>query len=251
VTCSFEGCSQSVLARGWCRSHYMLWYRPHSPLTSRRPRERICSVEECSQPAKAQGLCRVHYERLQRQGDPADRPAPEVGRTQLLSRGVRPAGHGQRVVHQALQSLAQTWRPHDYPTRPWTHLLCRSLRATGRRQGMVRQSLQSLAALRSPAGPYASAASRALLNRRMRLGRCRQGLVLEALPPLAEERSQPAFPLAASDVHWVRQHSTSQRKGRVSFRDWCILCHESRWALRSGSFEAQAWATQRRARQGR
>jgi hypothetical protein len=47
----------------------------------------------------------------------------------------------------------------------------------------------------------------------MRLGRCRQGLVLEALPPLAEERSQPAFQLAASDVHWVGQHSTSQRKG--------------------------------------
>ena len=79
VTCSFEGCDQPVLARGWCRRHYMLWYKPRAPLTSRRPRERICSVEECSQLAKAQGLCRVHYERWQRHGDPLTVLRPRLG----------------------------------------------------------------------------------------------------------------------------------------------------------------------------
>jgi hypothetical protein len=136
VKCSVEGCNQPVLARGWCRKHYLLWYRPRSPLTDRRPRERVCSVEECG---VGQGARFVQdaLRALAKAWRPDDRLAPKVRRAQLLNRGLRAAGHGKGVVYQALQPLAQAWRPADYPPRTWAHLLCRRLRATGRRQGMV------------------------------------------------------------------------------------------------------------------
>jgi hypothetical protein len=76
---------------------------------------------------------------------------------------------------------------------------------------MVRQSLQSLAAMRGPPGRHPSAASGALLNRGMRLGRGRQRLVLEALPSLAEDYALSTLAWA----HWNRwsrlNHAAARR----------------------------------------
>lgn len=33
MTCSLEGCGEEPYARGWCRSHYMYWWR-----TKKEPR---------------------------------------------------------------------------------------------------------------------------------------------------------------------------------------------------------------------
>ena len=32
-TCKIEGCGSNVLARGWCRKHYLRWYKHGDPLT--------------------------------------------------------------------------------------------------------------------------------------------------------------------------------------------------------------------------
>lgn len=39
--CSIEGCSKSVLARGWCRTHYTRWYETGSTELGVRPPHRV------------------------------------------------------------------------------------------------------------------------------------------------------------------------------------------------------------------
>lgn len=59
-TCSIEGCSGPVKARGWCNLHYSRWYQAN---------QGQCSVDGCEKPAKATGLCGMHYWRQQSRGD--------------------------------------------------------------------------------------------------------------------------------------------------------------------------------------
>lgn len=68
-----EGCSKSVIARGWCRTHYSQWYRCGTPYGKGRKRN-ICVVEGCNEYAHAHGYCSGHYWRLQRYGDVTGKP---------------------------------------------------------------------------------------------------------------------------------------------------------------------------------
>lgn len=37
-TCSIDGCEKPHLARGWCRAHYLCWYKNGDPLVNKNPR---------------------------------------------------------------------------------------------------------------------------------------------------------------------------------------------------------------------
>ena len=54
VTCSIEGCTEPLSARGWCRKHYSRWYNHGDPRRVRKLRGRasqyICT--ECGGPAQ-------------------------------------------------------------------------------------------------------------------------------------------------------------------------------------------------------
>jgi hypothetical protein len=74
-TCSIDGCENPVKGRGWCRVHYLRWYKTGNPLTIRPGRwegyERpTCSVTDCDGPAHARGFCTIHFPRYRRHGDP-------------------------------------------------------------------------------------------------------------------------------------------------------------------------------------
>lgn len=75
--CSIEGCERSVLARGWCSTHYKRFRTHGDPLTVRKPgpaRSRAtCSVDGCDKTVTARGWCPMHYARWQRHRD-ATRP---------------------------------------------------------------------------------------------------------------------------------------------------------------------------------
>jgi hypothetical protein len=53
LACSIDGCTGAARARGWCRRHYLRWYKTGDPLTVRnlpeRPEDRFWSKVERSQ----------------------------------------------------------------------------------------------------------------------------------------------------------------------------------------------------------
>jgi hypothetical protein len=73
--CSVPECDSPARSRGWCRRHYLRWYKTGDPLGVRPGRwegyERpTCTVTGCTEPAHARGLCSVHGPRMRRHGDP-------------------------------------------------------------------------------------------------------------------------------------------------------------------------------------
>jgi 5-methylcytosine-specific restriction endonuclease McrA len=62
-TCSVGGCDDPVLSRGWCRKHYMRWWK------AQKAPAQPCSVEGCEKDATSRGMCPAHYTRWWRHGD--------------------------------------------------------------------------------------------------------------------------------------------------------------------------------------
>ena len=60
MTCSTEGCTNAVWAKGRCSYHYQLL----------RTAGKICSIAECGKPLWAKGWCHSHYQKWRRSGDP-------------------------------------------------------------------------------------------------------------------------------------------------------------------------------------
>ena len=70
-TCSIEGCSNAVLARGWCSKHYSRWSKNGDPIEARPyRRDATCTIEGCERPHKGLGYCGPHLRRLRKHGDP-------------------------------------------------------------------------------------------------------------------------------------------------------------------------------------
>lgn len=73
-TCSIEGCTRKVVARGWCMTHYSRWRVHGDPgpaeLLLFRNTEATCVVGGCAEPSKRQNMCMAHLLRYQRHGDP-------------------------------------------------------------------------------------------------------------------------------------------------------------------------------------
>lgn len=72
-TCSITDCAKSLVARGWCWTHYQSWRRYGDPMTSsQRVNDGPCSVVGCERDAKTRSLCQMHYNRLRREGTPGE-----------------------------------------------------------------------------------------------------------------------------------------------------------------------------------
>ena len=97
-TCSVSKCGAKPVARGWCRKHYLRWYRSGTTdppkNRSRKPctvcgepqvgrgkcakhyrSPRICEVRGCSNPHNSRGLC-VSHARRRRLGKPLGKLGP-------------------------------------------------------------------------------------------------------------------------------------------------------------------------------
>lgn len=75
--CVIDGCCDPQLARGWCRKHYLRWYRIGSTDTPPRFVLKVCSISVCAEPAVKLGWCSKHHARWKRHGttdDPPPRP---------------------------------------------------------------------------------------------------------------------------------------------------------------------------------
>lgn len=74
-TCTVDGCTEPLLSKGYCSTHYARWRRNGDPgpahrLTKKRSRYDSCSVEGCSRPPRAKGMCSLHRRRFLQTGDP-------------------------------------------------------------------------------------------------------------------------------------------------------------------------------------
>jgi hypothetical protein len=90
--CAVVGCDRPLCQRGYCRSHYMRWYRHGDPLGGRQPRPASCS--ECEQAVWARGRCRRHYQEWWERNMPPCSIADCV--TKARSKGLCPR-HYQRM----------------------------------------------------------------------------------------------------------------------------------------------------------
>lgn len=74
--CSVPTCEQDARTRGWCRYHYLRWYKhgdPEAPVKRWRlgdPNRPACRVESCNEPFLHSGLCQRHGHAAWRNGSP-------------------------------------------------------------------------------------------------------------------------------------------------------------------------------------
>lgn len=62
IACSIDECEKSVLARGWCGTHYRRWQSTGSTETTRFIK-RPCSIEGCEKVSEKRTWCAAHYRR--------------------------------------------------------------------------------------------------------------------------------------------------------------------------------------------
>jgi hypothetical protein len=75
-TCTIDDCTDPVLARDWCRKHYLRWYKLGSTDTPPRFVKKACSVGGCDEFAIKRGWCSKHHARWKRTGT-TDDPLPK------------------------------------------------------------------------------------------------------------------------------------------------------------------------------
>lgn len=68
--CSIEGCEKKHYGQGWCKAHYLRWWKHGDPNISKRRQAGTCSVEGCDRPGYGNGYCASHFGRWMRNGDP-------------------------------------------------------------------------------------------------------------------------------------------------------------------------------------
>jgi hypothetical protein len=70
--CKIKGCKRPRSTRGWCRPHYIRWWRrggdPSVRLKAAPGDQAPCKVRRCGHAARANGLCHMHAERLRTSG---------------------------------------------------------------------------------------------------------------------------------------------------------------------------------------
>jgi hypothetical protein len=76
--CVIDDCPDPQLARGWCRMHYLRWYRLGSTDTPPRFVPKPCAVETCTEFAVKLGWCVMHHARWKRRGTTDDPPPKPV-----------------------------------------------------------------------------------------------------------------------------------------------------------------------------
>ncbi len=108
-TCSVVACDSAPSSRGFCRNHYMRWYRTGDPGQSGSQKSAPCSIEGCDRTRYwTHDMCRPHRKRVERTGSagPADigERRPARGLICEATECQRPArtrgwceGHYQRV----------------------------------------------------------------------------------------------------------------------------------------------------------
>ncbi len=83
--CSIEGCERTLLARGWCATHYQRWRVHGSPLVSFRPELTMTIAERL-------------WSNVDKDG-PIPETRPELGPCWMWTKSLATKGYGQLRVH--------------------------------------------------------------------------------------------------------------------------------------------------------
>lgn len=100
-TCTVPGCTRTLVARGWCATHYARHRRNGTLSTVYRNTETVvpCKVEGCDRVATARRMCQMHYARAMRGSENAVVPGPIVGGSldDAIARHVEDTAGGHRI----------------------------------------------------------------------------------------------------------------------------------------------------------
>lgn len=96
--CTIDDCADAQLARGWCRKHYLRWYRLGDTGTPPRFTPKACAVEDCEKQAIKHGLCSKHFERWKKHGT-TDDPPPRPTECSIEGCGRKPQARGWCKPH--------------------------------------------------------------------------------------------------------------------------------------------------------
>lgn len=70
-TCTIDGCTRELRARGMCPTHWLRWKKHGDPNVGAAKRNPpVCFVDECDRKAVRRSMCDLHHSRWQRHGDP-------------------------------------------------------------------------------------------------------------------------------------------------------------------------------------
>jgi hypothetical protein len=116
VKCSVDACDKAVVARGWCRTHYMRWKRHGDVNTVKRQSGRVCSIEGCGKPHQSRGWCWTHYERWRTHGDPLF----EAEHSQWLGDAVGYAGAHERLRREQGPASSRDCVDCGAPAEHWS-----------------------------------------------------------------------------------------------------------------------------------
>ena len=74
ISCSISECGRAAEVKGYCKRHYLKWYRYGDPLYGRTnqavPTDRVCTVNGCGREYRASGYCSAHWSRFKLYGNP-------------------------------------------------------------------------------------------------------------------------------------------------------------------------------------
>ncbi len=126
--CVIDDCPDPVLARGWCRKHYLRWRKYGDTGTPPRFQVKTCSAGDCPEMAEKRGWCDMHYRRWQRTGTTDDPPPKRAagepeGRAPKVTACTGSEGCPGQVRYGTLCSThaerKRLGKPMDAPVRPY------------------------------------------------------------------------------------------------------------------------------------
>ena len=72
--CSIDDCGRPHYGRGWCRHHYVKWWKhgdpEHAPALDLGTPCKVDGCERILEPPYGRGMCSLHYQRWKKHGDP-------------------------------------------------------------------------------------------------------------------------------------------------------------------------------------
>lgn len=201
MTCSKDGCTKPVCARGVCVNHYKTGRKSGEIPLLERKQPKPCAADMCELPVLARGWCSAHYARWRRVGD------ARTAEPLHAAPGFTKCTRCQRVKGDAEFSPGKTWCKRcvtvyeDNRRKGRTCSACEAPITNGSKSGLC-VPCNGLARRAQTPNRYINAAGYAMLTAHWDHPNANaRGRILEHIKVMADHLGRPLMP--GENVHHV------------------------------------------------